>query len=144
MAKQPATTRTPRPHLRLSQLKTAQQSLAHDLAHDAAFRKEWQRSAPARVLALLLLRYRTKHELTQAALAKQLGFTQPQLARMEAGEVVPELDTLLRVAQGLNREFLVSIRPETRSRRWTTEQAERADVIEKFNSRGSKILIAAG
>jgi transcriptional regulator with XRE-family HTH domain len=142
LAKQHVAEKT-RTALRLSQLKTAQQSLGDDLAGDAEFQKEWQRTALARALALVLLRYRKRHTLTQAALAKRLGFTQPQVARMEAAEVVPELETLLRVAQALKSEFLLSIRPETRQRRWTTERAERADVIEKFKSRGSRILIAA-
>lgn len=130
--------------LRLSELRTAQEDLEQDLARDPEFRKEWQRTALARALALVLLRYRERHHLTQAALAKRLGFAQPHVARMEAAEVVPELETLLRVAQGLKSEFLVSIRPETRSRRWTTEKAERADVTETFKAQGSRILIAAG
>ena len=39
--------------------------------------------------------------MTQAELAARIGSTQPALARLEAGGVTPNLDTLQRIAEAL-------------------------------------------
>ena len=55
--------------------------------------------------------YRVQHELSQTALAKLLGVKQPQVARLEAGEVTPSIDTLTRLASRLGLEFHIDITP---------------------------------
>lgn len=63
---------------------------------DPEFRAERERSAPARAVALSALGYRIDHGLTQTALERVLGMSQPAIARLEAGEHLPTLKTLLK------------------------------------------------
>jgi predicted XRE-type DNA-binding protein len=60
--------------------KTFDALLAEEQLTDPSFRAEWQRLAPAREFAATLLRYRAEHKLSQRALAKKLGVSQPRVA----------------------------------------------------------------
>jgi DNA-binding XRE family transcriptional regulator len=62
---------------------------------DPAFRAAWERTAPARAIALRLAAYRAEHGLSQSALARKLGVSQPTVARLETGEHLPSLQTWL-------------------------------------------------
>jgi transcriptional regulator with XRE-family HTH domain len=52
--------------------------------------------------------------LSQAELAELTGTTQSAIARLESGGRPPRLDTLLRVAEALDCELTVELRPRTR------------------------------
>ncbi len=52
--------------------------------------------------------------LSQQQLADLTGTTQSAIARLEAGERAPRADTLLRVANALDCELVVELRPRTR------------------------------
>jgi transcriptional regulator with XRE-family HTH domain len=58
---------------------------------------------------------RERAGLTQAQLAARIGSTQPALARLEAGGVTPNLDTLGRLANALGLELVVELRPARRA-----------------------------
>jgi transcriptional regulator with XRE-family HTH domain len=60
---------------------------------------------------------RLARDLSQRELAELCGTTQSAIARFEAGERPPRLDTLLRVARALDCELEVRLRPRTRARR---------------------------
>ena len=121
----------------------AEDVLAEQLA-DPAFRAEWDRLAPARAVALRLVAYRAEHGLTQTALGRILGMPQPAVARLEAGEHIPSLATLIRLAEALDIEFLVDIKPRRRRSSWVSRQAETAKVVEKVTTgNGGELLIAA-
>ena len=68
---------------------------------DPEFRREWERTAVARALAVWLCAYRAEHGLTQEALAARVGMKQAAIARLEVGETEPRLSTLLRLARTL-------------------------------------------
>ncbi len=93
-------------------LKTAEDALNEHL-RDPEFRHEWQRTAPARAVSERLLMYRIEHKLSQSALARRLGMQQPAIARLEAGDHTPSVETLARLAQGLGICFHIEITPET-------------------------------
>jgi ribosome-binding protein aMBF1 (putative translation factor) len=97
--------------MRLSDMKTNDEVLAEHLASDPEFRVEWERTTLARVVSLAVLRHRTDRGLSQRALADQLGMKQPQIARLEIGEVNPSIETLMRLSSGLGLEFTIRIRP---------------------------------
>jgi ribosome-binding protein aMBF1 (putative translation factor) len=78
---------------------------------DAEFRAEWERTELARALALRVVEYRAEHGLSQAALGRRLGMAQSGVARLEAGEHTPTLDTLSRVAQVLGSHLRVDVGP---------------------------------
>lgn len=96
----------------LGEFKTSDQLLAEDLASDPEFRAEWERTALARAVAIELVRYRGERQLSQRGLAKLLGMSQPQIARLEIGEHNPRMETLVRLSSSLGLEFKIDIRPE--------------------------------
>jgi ribosome-binding protein aMBF1 (putative translation factor) len=53
--------------------------------------------------------------LSQAELAELCGTTQSAIARLEAGGRPPRIDTLLRLANALDCELVVELRPRTRT-----------------------------
>jgi DNA-binding XRE family transcriptional regulator len=64
-----------------------------DLLQDPEFRLEWGRTALARAVAEAVIRYRRERGLSQTALARLLGWSQPVVARLEAAEHNPSMDT---------------------------------------------------
>ena len=54
--------------------------------------------------------------LSQKELADLTSTTQSAIARLEAGGRPPRIDTLLRIAEALDCELIVELRPRTRSR----------------------------
>ncbi len=97
--------------MKLSDLRSSQESLAEALL-DEDFRREWERTALARAVAIRLVQYRADHELSQRALAAKLGMKQPAIARLEAGDHTPSIDTLVRLSRGLGMRFRLDITPE--------------------------------
>jgi ribosome-binding protein aMBF1 (putative translation factor) len=55
--------------------------------------------------------------LSQAELAALCDTTQSAIARLESGGRPPRIDTLLRIANALDCELAVELRPRTRSRK---------------------------
>jgi|HubBroStandDraft_4_1064222.scaffolds.fasta_scaffold772486_1 ribosome-binding protein aMBF1 (putative translation factor) len=97
--------------MKASDLPTTGEVLA-DALRDQAFRREWQRTALAGAVALRLVEYRAEHGLSQRALAAKLGMKQPAIARLEAGDHTPSIDTLVRLSRGLGMRFRLEISPE--------------------------------
>jgi ribosome-binding protein aMBF1 (putative translation factor) len=58
--------------------------------------------------------------LSQAELAELTGTTQSAIARLEGGGRPPRIDTLLRIAEALDCELVVELRPRTRSGKEST------------------------
>jgi transcriptional regulator with XRE-family HTH domain len=54
--------------------------------------------------------------LSQAELAALTATTQSAIARLESGGRPPRIDTLLRIAEALDCELVVELRPRTRTR----------------------------
>ena len=59
---------------------------------------------------------RIARRLSQRELAELVGTTQSAIARLERGGRPPRIDTLLRIAEALDCELLVELRPRTASR----------------------------
>jgi len=94
--------------MKLSDMKVAGEVLAEDL-EDSEFREEWERTAFAREVALRVAAYRAEHKLSQAALGRVLGISQPAVARLEAGDHEPTLSTLRKLSRSLDVEFHIDI-----------------------------------
>jgi transcriptional regulator with XRE-family HTH domain len=101
-------------------------------------------SALARAVALKVLTYRTEHGLSQRGLAKKLGMTQPQLARLEAGEHNPTIDTLARLAQTLDIEFAIDVHPHQRPPKLLSARARGKNTIASYRTDTAAVLLAAG
>jgi transcriptional regulator with XRE-family HTH domain len=94
--------------------KTFEQLVAKEVSSSDRFRAEWQRLVPAREFAAILLRYRAQHSLSQRALAKKLGVSQPRVAKLESAEHNPELDTIINAVRRLGIEFVLDVAPADR------------------------------
>ena len=127
--------------MKASELKTRKQ-VPNEHLKDPAFRERWEQTALARAVAIRVITYRADHELSQTALARELGMKQPAIARLEAGETNPSMETLERLSAALGVEFLVSIAPTTRRRLVGTE-VRRAEVTERLGAGGAQVLVAA-
>jgi ribosome-binding protein aMBF1 (putative translation factor) len=97
--------------MKLSEMKTNDELIAEELRTDPEFRTEWERTALARSVAVAIVRYRAEQDLSQRELAQRLGMKQPQVARLERGEVNPSIETLMRLAGELRIEFTIDIKP---------------------------------
>jgi ribosome-binding protein aMBF1 (putative translation factor) len=84
-----------------------------EMLQDPEFRAEWERTALARAVAEAVIRYRAEHGLSQTALAGLLGWRQPVVARLEAAEHNPSMDTLLTLARTLGLRVHVDVGPRT-------------------------------
>jgi ribosome-binding protein aMBF1 (putative translation factor) len=84
-----------------------------EMLQDPQFRAEWERTALARAVAEAVIRYRAERGLSQTALARLLGWRQPVVARLEAAEHNPTMDTLLTLARKLGLRVQVDVGPKT-------------------------------
>lgn len=125
-------------------LRTLREVLTDQLS-DAEVRTEWGMRAPARVIALRLVKFRAEHRISQTQLGRMLGMSQPAVARLESGEHVPTLPSLLRIADALDIEILVDIRPASRGQSWVAGATEiAASTAERVTmTTGQELLVAA-
>lgn len=103
--------------------------LAEEQLADPRFRAEWQRLAPAREFAATLLRYRAEHKLSQRALAKELGVSQPRVVKLESGEHNPEIDTIINAVRRLRIEFVLHVAPVGRKPALVTARTQKRGAI---------------
>jgi DNA-binding XRE family transcriptional regulator len=100
--------------MKISEMTSAEVVRKESL-RDPEFQAEWDRTAFAGAVALRVIGYRIDHQLTQTALARQLGMKQPAVARLESGDVTPSLDTRSRLTSRLGISFHTSPRKESPS-----------------------------
>lgn len=80
-----------------------------ELLKNPAIRKEYERLEPQFEIAVQLLDYRIKHNLSQAQLAKKLGTKQSAVARLESGNDNPTVKQLQKIADALNAKLVIKI-----------------------------------
>jgi ribosome-binding protein aMBF1 (putative translation factor) len=68
-------------------------------------------------IATQVAEQRVQRGLSQRELAELCGTTQSAIARLERGERPPRVDTLLRIADALDCELVVQLRPRTKTRK---------------------------
>ena len=68
------------------------------------------------VLASAVMDVRNRAGLTQEALARKMGTTQPVVARMESGRMRPSMRTLERLAEATGSRLLISFEPRDAKR----------------------------
>jgi ribosome-binding protein aMBF1 (putative translation factor) len=129
--------------VKLSEMKTHEDVVAAALDDDPAIRAEWERTALARAVAVAVTRARAERGLSQRDLATLLGMTQPQVARLERGDVNPSMETLIRVASGLDIEFAINVRPAARKPRLTTRKAQEAHSVGGVRTERADVRVAA-
>jgi transcriptional regulator with XRE-family HTH domain len=83
------------------------------LLKDPEFKKEYKALEPEYKLAAALIRLRLAKGLTQEQLAKLLNTKQESIARLESGGSLPSLSTVKRVADALDAELEINLRPKS-------------------------------
>lgn len=126
-------------HMKLSEMKTNDELIAEQLRTDPEFRVEWERTALARAVAVAIVRYRAEHDLSQRDLAQRLGMRQPQIARLELGEVNPSIETLMRLVSELKIEFTIDVRPVAKR----TGGRKTADVVGALRTQSVELVVSA-
>ena len=124
-------------------MKTNEELIAEQLRTDFEFRAEWERTALARAIAVAIVRYRGEHDLSQRELGQRLGMKQPQVARLELGEVNPSMETLMRLSAALGIEFTIDVRPTGTPAYNVTRQAQANNLVGTFRADNAEILVAA-
>jgi transcriptional regulator with XRE-family HTH domain len=124
-------------------MKTNDELIAEQHHTDPEFRAEWERTALARAVALAIVRYRVGHDLSQRELAKRLRMKQPQVARLELGEVNPSMETLMRVSAQLGIEFTIDVRPAGTAVHNVTKPAQANNLVGSFRTDEAEILVVA-
>ena len=126
--------------MKLSEMKRSEDVLTHDL-EDPQFRAEWERTASARIVAHRVLAFRAEHGVSQAELGSMLGMKQSAVARLEAGEHNPGLETLTRLSNALGIEFAIDITPAGKDSTFISP-SPMATLDESFESQvGSQVRV---
>lgn len=99
--------------------------VAQAINDDPTFRAEWERLAPARKLAAELVRFRSENGLSQSALGRALGVSQPRVSTLESGEHNPDLDTVAHIVAVTGIEFCFDFVPAGRSSKLATARARK-------------------
>lgn len=84
-----------------------------DWRKDPEFVKEYEALEDEFALASALIDARANANLTQEELAKRMGTTQPVIARMEGGKVMPSSRTLAKLAKATGTKLRISFEPAT-------------------------------
>ena len=85
------------------------------LLRDPEFREEYEALEPEYKLASALIRLRLAKGLTQEQLAKLLNTKQESIARLESGGSLPSLSTIKKVADALDAQLEINLRPKHQS-----------------------------
>ena len=83
-----------------------------ELLRNEALNAALEARQPRVELAAMLVRLRTGHGWTQRELAERAGMTQPEIARIEAMDIVPTWDTVYRLLGALAAGVSISARNE--------------------------------
>lgn len=83
-----------------------------ELMKNPEFAKEYKALEPEYKLVASLIRLRLAKGLTQEGLAKLLNTKQESIARLESGESLPSLSTIKKVAEALDAELEIDLRPK--------------------------------
>jgi ribosome-binding protein aMBF1 (putative translation factor) len=98
--------------MRLGEMKSHEKVVAEELQRDPAFRREWERTALAREVAVAIVAYRAAYKLSQRALADKLGWKPSVVSRLEAAEHNPSIETLLELSRKLGLKMRIEVAPE--------------------------------
>jgi transcriptional regulator with XRE-family HTH domain len=128
--------------MKLSDLPTHEEVLAEHLDADPEYRREWERAALARAVAVKVIAYRAERGLSQTALAKRLKMTQSAVARLESGEHNPAFPMLLRISEALGIELAIDISPTGQEPQLISKRAER-NALESFEGNGCTVVVAS-
>jgi transcriptional regulator with XRE-family HTH domain len=128
--------------MKLRDMKTFDEVLTEDLK-DPEFRARWERTALARAVANRVIGYRPQRGISQGELAEQLGMKQPQIARLESAEHNPTIDTLIKLVNALDIEFVIDIHPAKKAAKLVNKRAQTTAAVSTTTVDETELLVAA-
>lgn len=128
--------------MKLRDMKTFDEVLTEDLK-DPELRARWERTALARAVANRVIVYRTQRGLSQGELAEQLGMKQPQIARLESAEHNPTIETLIKLVNALDIEFVIDIHPAKKAAKLVNKRAQTTAAVSTTTIEETQLLVAA-
>lgn len=114
--------------------------IMRELLSDPGSQEYWERTKFARAIAKQIIKYRAQHGLSQTALARRIGVSQPVVARWELGEHELSVSTLRKLSRTLGMRFTIDIHPANVS---PTGFPEIDDGAERITSDGVEMLVLA-
>lgn len=124
-------------------MKSNDELIAGQLRSNPEFCAEWERTVLARAVAVAIVRYRAEHDLSQRELAERLRMKQPQVARLELGEVNPNIDTLMRISAALGIELTIDVLPAGAPSRNVTKRARANNVVGSVRTDEAELVVLA-
>ncbi len=124
-------------------MKSNDEVIAEQLRSNPEFCAEWERTVLARAVAVAIVRYRAEHHLSQRELAERLRMRQPQVARLELGEVNPNIDTLMRISAALGIELTIDVLPAGAPARNVTKRARANNVVGSVRTDEAELIVFA-
>ena len=109
--------------------QTFDEWLDQDLV-DPEFRSLWYASALGRTFGLAVFKHRMDRDLSQTALSKLAGVSQPMIAQAEEGERTPSLPTILGLCDALGLELSLTIGPKGETRRIVPAKLKRGAICD--------------
>ena len=88
-------------------MKPHRQYINEQIKRDPKFFKDLEDAKVQVRVAVMIARLREERGLSQRDLAKIVGIKQPQIARLEKGDHLPSLETLLRLADALSARVVI-------------------------------------
>lgn len=128
--------------MKFSDMQTFDDVLSEEL-DDPEFRARWAKTALARAIANQVVGYRDRHHLTQTQFAELLGMKQPAIARLEAAEHNPSIETLVKLATALDIEVNININPKATPPKLATKRARTTDAVSTGAFDKTEVLVAA-
>ncbi len=128
--------------MKLSEMKTNAELIAEEANRDPVFRAEWERTEFARAVARYVVGFRVRKDMSQKELAGLLGITQPQVSRLERGDVNPTFETLVRLVSVVGEELTIDIRPAGTNPKLVTKKA-RDGSLASYETSGTGVLVTA-
>ncbi len=86
------------------------------LLKDEAFKQEYDKLETKYKVAAELIRLRVSRGLTQEELARVLNTKQASIARIESGTYLPSLSMIKKIADVLNAEVELRLKPKIKAR----------------------------
>lgn len=132
--------------MKISDLRTAGEIHQEDMHDDPEYAAEYERTRFANEVAIMVVKYRAEHGLSQSDLARELGMRQPNVARLESGEHEPSISTLSRLSRVLDLDFSVDLRGgrvRLRQREGTFRPASAAEVRQRIRDLATMGMISA-
>ena len=95
--------------VKMSKASVKFEEVQNRLMKDPEFKMEYEKLKPRYALIAQIIDARNQLNMTQEELALRVGTQKSNISRLESGLYNPSLDFITKIAQGLNKEIIISL-----------------------------------